>query len=164
MQRPLAIVCLMAVCLAGTAQAQSYPSFVAALNQPTFSRLNAVVSTLGLTQTFSNPALKVTVFVPTNTGFSAAEKATGISFATLQSQKSLLQQIVYYHIVKQVVKAPLPAGPLPTFVTGKDLKGAGNKVIGIGSSANIVQPNVPCGQGIAHAIDNVLLFLSLGGR
>jgi hypothetical protein len=35
-------------------------------------------------------------------GFSAAEKATGISFATLQSQKSLLQQIVYYHIVKQV--------------------------------------------------------------
>jgi hypothetical protein len=36
------------------------------MNQPQISRLSAVVNTLGLAKTFSNPSLKVTVFVPTN--------------------------------------------------------------------------------------------------
>ena len=51
----------------GTAQAQgSFPNFVAALSQPNFSSLKQVVTSLNLVSTFSNPALKVTVFVPTN--------------------------------------------------------------------------------------------------
>ena len=48
----------------GTAQAQTYPNFVAALGNPQFSKLRGVVGTLGLDKTFSNPQLKVTVFVP----------------------------------------------------------------------------------------------------
>jgi hypothetical protein len=39
---------------------------VAALGQPNFSRIAGVIKTLGLTNTFSNPGLKLTVFVPTN--------------------------------------------------------------------------------------------------
>jgi hypothetical protein len=44
----------------------SFPNFVAAMNQPQISRLSGVVNSLGLAKTFSNPSLKVTVFVPTN--------------------------------------------------------------------------------------------------
>ena len=32
---------------------------------------------------------------------------------------------------------------------------------GVSSSAKIVDPNVKCGAGIAHGIDNVLLFTQL---
>lgn len=131
------------------------------MKQPNFSRIQGVISTLGLTNTFSNPGLKLTVFVPTNnvraprrrapppcctraraergpadarrctplrpsapggplglrspsslkddatvsTGpqaFAAAEARTGISMNVLAQQKSLMQQVVYYHIVKEV--------------------------------------------------------------
>jgi uncharacterized surface protein with fasciclin (FAS1) repeats len=73
-----------------------------------------------------------------------------------------MQQLVYYHIVKEVVRAPLPAGKqLPTFVANRDLTGDGMVVKGAGSSAKIVTPNIQCGAGVAHIIDNVLLFLNV---
>ncbi|KAI8474415.1 MAG: FAS1 domain-containing protein [Monoraphidium minutum] len=155
--------CLLAFCLFGAASAQSFPSFTAAMKQGQYSRLSTVVDTLGLAKTFSNPQLKLTVFVPTNEAFSNAEKRTGISIATLSAQKSLMQQVVYYHIVKEVVRAPLPARQLPTFVSGKFLTGAGMTVKGVGSNeAKIVQANIKCGAGMAHGISNVLTFLNIG--
>ncbi|KAI8475429.1 MAG: hypothetical protein J3K34DRAFT_404922 [Monoraphidium minutum] len=162
MQR-LALCVLLAVCLAGPAAAQkSFPSFAAALNQPAFSSLKTVVNTLGLTGTLSNAQLKVTVFVPNNNAFAAAQKATGMSTAQLTSLKSVMQQVVYYHIVKEVVRAPLPNKQLQTFVSGKSLQGAGNKVKdAIGQTANIIDPNVKCGAGIAHGVDKVLLFMNM---
>lgn len=66
--------------------------------------------------------------------------------------------------MKEVVKAPLPKKSFTTFVTGKTLTGDGMMVKGVGSSAKIVDPNVVCGAGIAHGIDNVLLPIALGGR
>lgn len=162
MQRAVFLACLLAVCF-GTAQAQgSYPNFVAALSQPNFSSLKQVVTSLNLASTFANPALKVTVFVPTNAAFTAAQKATGITAAQLAGLKSVAQQVVYYHIVKEVVSAPLPNKALPTFVAGKTLQGQGMSVKDtVGGVAKIVAPNTKCGQGLAHGIDRVLTFIPL---
>lgn len=161
--RCAAIVCLLAVCLLGAAEAKSFPNFVAALGQPNFSRIKGVVNMLGLTGTFSNPALKLTVFTPTNNAFASAEAKTGISFNVLAQQKSLMQQVVYYHIAKEVVRAPLPKRAITTFVAGKTLTGDGMIVRGIGAnSAKIIEPNVQCGAGLAHGIDGVLTFLNIG--
>jgi hypothetical protein len=71
--------------------------------------------------------------------------------------------VVYYHIVREPVKAPLPNKQFQTFISDKSLTGAGNQVKGAFSSANIVRPNIMCGQSIAHGIDNVLLFANLSG-
>lgn len=165
MQRFVVVACLLAACMFGAANAQAkFPNFVAALNQPSYSRLNQVVDGLGLKQTFTNPALKVTVFVPNDAAFAAVERRTGISIGLLMRQRSLMQQVVYYHIVKEVVKAPIPQGKvMPTFVSGRSLTGAGMSVKGAGSSiAKIVQPNIQCGAGIAHGVDSVILFLNIG--
>ena len=152
----------------GTASAQSCSNLADALNQGDYSRIKEVVSMLGLTKTFSNPDLAVTVFVPNNGAFSAAEKqfagaSGGNTMALLQQNKGIMQQIVYYHIVRKVVKAPLPKETFQTFIQDKTLKGDGMKVIGAGSSANIIRPNIACGKSMAHGISNVLMFANLSG-
>lgn len=166
MQRFVIASCLMALAFVASAQAQSYPNFVAALAaNPEFSSIKEAADILGMTNTFANPQLKVTVFVPTNTAYNNALKSIpGISADTLKANKGLLQSIVYYHIVREVVKAPLPARSFETYVAGKQLTGAGNVIKGAASSANIVKPNVACGAGMAHGIDNVLMLVNLSGR
>jgi uncharacterized surface protein with fasciclin (FAS1) repeats len=131
--------------------------------QSQFSTLKRVVGSLNLAPTFSNPQLKVTVFVPTDSAFDAARKKfPAINENVIMSNKAILQQVVYYHIIRSVVSAPLPAGQnWDTFVTGKQLSGSGMTVKAAYNSANIVQPNVKCGAGIAHGIDNVLMFANL---
>lgn len=231
-------------CPPGT-HAQSYKSLADALNQSQFSRLKGIVDTLGLTKTFSNPDLKLTVFVPTDAvscqyrctayialGYSlqhcgiawimpqppslcrpAAHTACTaptraprrqsarpptpsrrrpltppaslppppptpqafnsaiaryannplVSLDSLLQQRSLVQQVVYYHIAKEVVRAPLPKKTFNTMVTGRTLEGDGMTVKGVGSSAKITKANVAAGQSLAHEIDNVLLFVNVAG-
>jgi hypothetical protein len=66
------------------------------MGQGDFSRIKQVVDMLGLTNTFSNPNLKVTVFVPNNGAFSAAEKkfgGGGNTMQLLQQNKGIMQQV-----------------------------------------------------------------------
>lgn len=161
MQRLSIVACLLAVCLVGSAQAQSFPNFVAALNQKQFSRLNQIVTTLGLTKTFSNPELKITVFVPTDDAFNKAAAASPVPIDSLLQNRAIVQQVVYYHIVKEVVSAPLPKREFQTFVTGRTLTGDGMTIKGVGSSAQITQSNIKCGSGLAQVINSVLLFVNV---
>lgn len=132
---------------------------------PGYTKIKQAVDFLGLAGTFGNPQLKVTVFVPNDNAFAAAQKRNpAINEQVIMANKGILQQVVYYHIAKDVVTAPLPSKTFDTFLTGKTVKGNGNKVDGAYSSANIVQPNVKCGAGYAHGIDSVLMFAQLPGR
>lgn len=162
MSRMIAL-CLVALAFAATAQAD-YANFVDAMNSESdFSRIKQAADLLGLSTTFKNPQLKVTIFVPNNGAFDAAQKAfPGVTMDVLQRNKALLQQMVYYHIAREVVRAPLPKRSFDTYISGKQLTGDGNTIKGIASSAQIVKPNVVCGQGVAHGINNVLLFINLG--
>lgn len=94
--------------------------------------------------------------------FAKAESSSPVSLDSLMGSKGLLQQIVYYGMVQGVVNAPLPAQQFDTLLSGKSLTGAGMQVNGIGSSATITEANINCGAGVAHVIDNVLLFVNLG--
>lgn len=62
----------------------------------------------------------------------------------------------------QVVAAPLPKRQLTTFVANRFLNGDGMTVNAVGNSAKIVQANIKCGQGLAHVVDHVLLFVNVG--
>lgn len=145
---------------AGTASAQSFPTFAQALNQPQLSKLKGIVDTLSLQSTFSNPQLKVTAFVPTDTAFNAALAKYPVASSFL-SNRSIVQQVLYFHLLKEVVKAPLPSKTYNTFLSGRTLQTNGMQVTAAGSSAKITKPNVACGAGLAHEIDNVLLFIDV---
>ncbi|GBF89548.1 hypothetical protein Rsub_02266 [Raphidocelis subcapitata] len=161
MARAAALV-LLFLCLFGAASAESYATFADALNQDRFSQLKAVINNIGIMSTFQNPQLAVTVFAPDNNAFAKAAASSPVSIDQLMGSKGLLQQIVYYGIVQGAVSAPLPAQQFDTLLSGKQLTGAGMQVQGIGSSATITEPNVKCGAGLAHIVDNVLLFVDLG--
>ncbi len=62
-----------------------------------------------------------------------------------------------------MIKAPLPNKSWDTFISGKQVTGAGNVIKGLYSQANIVKPNMQCGAGFAHGIDNVLMFTDVSG-
>ncbi|GBF89549.1 hypothetical protein Rsub_02267 [Raphidocelis subcapitata] len=141
-----------------------YADFVSALNQPRFSRIAGVLTSLGLDKTFSNKELKLTVFVPTNEAFAAAEARAPVSADSLTSNRSLLQQLIYYHISKEVVSAPLPKGKeLPTMIAGRALTGDGMTVKAVGSVAQIVDANIKAGAGLVQVIDNILIPINMGG-
>lgn len=156
--------------------------------------------------------------------FTAAASISPVPLSTILNNRGIMQQLVYYHIVKevgrlatcglnrlgawgpsfrhhvpqaarppphpppreiagtasrvasahpslhttpssptpQVVSAPLPKRQLPTFVANRALTGDGMTVKAVGNSAQIVQGNIKCGQGLAHVINQVLLFVNVG--
>lgn len=98
--------------------------------------------------------------MPTDKAFNDALAKYPVASSFL-SNKSVVQQVLYYHLVKEVVKAPLPNKTFNTFLSGRTVATNGMTVTSPGSTAKIIKPNVPCGAGLAHEIDNVLLFIDV---
>ncbi|GBF97744.1 hypothetical protein Rsub_10908 [Raphidocelis subcapitata] len=130
---------------------------------PNLSKLKAALYSSGLADTFSNKELAVTVFVPNNDAYSAAEAKYGSMVSSLMANQSLMKQMVYSNVLKGVIKAPFPKSTVETYVTGTFLNLDNYQVQAKGSSANVKQANIVCGKGLAHVVDNVLLMVDLSG-
>ena len=78
-----------------------------------------LVSTAGVASTLSNPSLAYTLFAPTDAAFRAAAASTGVNTAVMMRNRSIVQLVFQYHVVKGV----FPTGALkngmklPTLVT-----------------------------------------------
>jgi len=99
--------------------------------------------------------------LPIPQAFNKAAAASPVPIDSLLQNRAIVQQVVYYHIVKEVVSAPLPKREFQTFVTGRTLTGDGMTIKGVGSSAQITQSNIKCGSGLAQVINSVLLFVNV---
>lgn len=162
---------------------QQYPNFYAGLAATRDAQhTKRIVDALGLQKTFANPQLKLTVFVPRDAAIDAVARRLRTTPAALTGNRGLMQQVLYYHIVTGAAggpKAPLPASKLAagaklntmlsspagpyTLAVVAPRAGSGAKaaVKAIGSTANVVRPDMRCGAGIAHGIDGLLLPVRL---
>ena len=147
---------------------------------------------LGLSSTLSNPALALTVFVPSDAAFRAmaarlkvplaAASAAGLQLSA--AQKGVMRSVMYYHMVSgsgaakatyhtSQLKAGMALDSLylsPLTKQSYQLSIASVtggpaapqiQIKSIGTSAYIYKPNIKCGAGVAHGIDNVLVPMNM---
>eukprot|EP01023_Acetabularia_acetabulum_P039818 TRINITY_DN383_c0_g3_i2.p1 TRINITY_DN383_c0_g3~~TRINITY_DN383_c0_g3_i2.p1 ORF type:complete len:364 (+),score=40.06 TRINITY_DN383_c0_g3_i2:4628-5719(+) len=133
----------------------------AAANTPELSTLVEAVTVAGLADTLSDPELEVTVFAPTNAAFQALLDLLEISFEELANDTETLVGVLQYHVVTlPAMSTDLIDGMmLPTLGTAEiavDLSD-GVSLVGIGSTADVIIPDITAGLSIIHVIDQVLL-------
>eukprot|EP00877_Chromochloris_zofingiensis_P011065 jgi/Chrzof1/6211/Cz17g15200.t1 len=169
----VAAVCLVvsasAAASAPPAQpAKKYATFNAGLKATANTNLiQQAISKLGITSYFNSPNLPLTVFAPTDQAFYALTSRLGVNPSILLSPalQKYLKPVVYYHMAKGVFKTTdLKVNKVLNTLNqdGKTLKVIGNSngkvtIKSVGTTAKIVKPNIWCGKGVAHGIDNVLL-------
>lgn len=150
----------------------------------------ALAASLGLAATLSNPALALTVFVPSDAAFTSLATKLGLPLADpanivlSSAQKSILRNVMYYHMVSGADGTPgtfnigklrpgmsldtMYLSPLTkkayqlsvTSVTG-DAAAPVVQLKSIGTSALVNKPDIKCGAGVAHGIDNVFVPMSM---
>lgn len=107
----------------------------------------------------------LTVFAPTNAAFQELYRGAGTSKAALLANRSLLTNVLFYHVVpNRVFSTDLPnvgSSEVPTALTNArltfDLAG-GAKVKGKTSgNSNITGVNILATNGVIHVIDKVLI-------
>ncbi len=127
-----------------------------------FSILVEAVTAADLAGTLSGTG-PFTVFAPTNDAFAALLTELGVTKAQLLADKTLLTQVLTYHVLgSKVPKASVPAGKAITTVQGGffkvDAVGTGLVITdGRNRKSNIVITDVPASNGVIHAVDKVLL-------
>lgn len=130
----------------------------------TFSLLVEAVIAAGLAPTLSGTG-PFTVFAPNDAAFTAALTELNITKAALFGNVPLLAKILKYHVVNgRVLKADIPATPIPT-VQGETF------TISLGTGAvitdqqlrktNIIATDVFATNGVIHVIDRVILTKTL---
>ena len=139
----------------------------ALLDQVNFSSLLAAVQKVdadselnaGLTAALSSPASTLTVLAPTNDAFAAALQELGFDSLNDVPNDTLLA-ILQAHIIGSVVReGDLTNGDVPTLNGNITIDADAKTVIGPGNdaAANIALTNVTAINGVAHAIDAVIL-------
>lgn len=127
-----------------------------------FSILAEAVVAADLAGTLSGPA-PLTVFAPTNDAFSALLAELGVTKAQLLADKTLLTQVLTYHVLPgAVTKAQVPAGKAITTAQGGifkvDAVGSGLVITdGRNRRSNIVATDIEAENGVLHVIDKVIL-------
>lgn len=124
-----------------------------------FSTLVEAVVAADLGGALSAPG-PLTVFAPTNDAFAALLAELGVSKEALLADKSLLTQVLTYHVVPgQVLRADVPVGVPITTLQGGQFTVDGNLVItdARGRTARFVQTDIRATNGVIHAIDRVIL-------
>jgi uncharacterized surface protein with fasciclin (FAS1) repeats len=134
---------------------------------------------LGLKATMSNTKLALTVFVPSNTAFTNLANKLKVSTTSMSKNTGLMKQVMYYHFVtgSNGVKQTFHTSELKvgtkldtmyiSTVTRRpyqlSVAATSPKIVikSVGTSAYIYQPNMQCGAGVAHGIDNLLVPMSL---
>lgn len=126
---------------------------------PQFSVLVEAVVAADLQAVLSGPG-PFTVFAPTNDAFLALLIELGLSKAVLLTNKTLLTQVLTYHVLPGLtLKAELPLNTALTTVQGESLQVSSSLVITDqrNRTANIVITDVLTSNGVIHAIDKVIL-------
>lgn len=129
--------------------------FEAALGRPEFSTLVSLVRAAGLESTLRAEG-PYTVFAPTNAAFAKLDPSL-VSALTQPANKQKLAKVLRYHVVgSRLVSADIRAGQQATALGPTiDLATTGTGVTVNG--ANVIAVDVAAGNGIVHAIDEVLL-------
>jgi uncharacterized surface protein with fasciclin (FAS1) repeats len=124
-----------------------------------FSILVEAVVAADLASTLSAPG-PFTGFAPTNTAFAALLQELGVTKEQLLADKSLLTQVLTYHVVSgRVLRAQVPVGTPITTVQGQSFTIDASLAITDqrGRTARITETDLLASNGVIHAIDRVIL-------
>jgi len=130
-----------------------------AIANPDFSILVEAVTAADLGATLSG-AGPFTVFAPTNAAFASLLTELGISKEALLANKTLLTQVLTYHVVSgRVLKAEVPVGSAIKTVQGETftIDSSLNVNDQRARKAKIVATDVLASNGVIHVIDKVIL-------
>merc|ERR1712113_44019 len=144
------------------------PSIVElAFSEPDLSSLVDAVVAADLVPALSDPSTTYTVFAPTNEAFASLLDTLGVETVD-DIDTDTLTKVLKYHVV------PVPA--LSTDLTdGQVLEtldvpetltvdlSDGVKIVGVGSTATVIAPDLLAGNNVVHVIDEVLLPFELPG-
>jgi uncharacterized surface protein with fasciclin (FAS1) repeats len=130
----------------------------AAMAEPMFNTLSALVTQAGLGDALKDPKATLTVFAPTDEAFAKLPKAT---VDALLRDKKKLQAVLLYHVLGAKVTSKDVTG-MGGKGTPKTLNGAMVNVTTIDGSvyvneAKVIKADVATGNGVIHVIDRVLL-------
>ena len=126
---------------------------------PDFSILVEAVVAAGLVSTLQG-AGPFTVFAPTNAAFAALLTELGVTKDALLANKTLLTQVLTYHVVPaRVLKAEVPVNTAITTVQGQTFTINSSMVITDQNmrTSNIVATDVFTNNGVIHVVDKVIL-------
>lgn len=126
---------------------------------PQFSILVEAVVVAGLQDALAAPG-PLTVFAPTNDAFAALLTELGVSKADLLANKTLLTQVLTYHVVPGLVlKADVPLNTPITTLQGDSFSINASLAITDQRArrANITTTDVLTSNGVIHVIDKVIL-------
>lgn len=128
------------------------------------STLRQAVDVLNLAGVMQNPDVDFTLLAPTNAAFKRAATSLGLTLNQLLSSRNTLRDVVFTHIIpNEIINAEdiasagflRPEAATTIFV---DDGFGGLKLISVGSSANVVEPDYQSGCNyVIHKIDGVLL-------
>ena len=126
---------------------------------PDFSILVEAVVAAGLVSTLQGDG-PFTVFAPTNAAFAALLTELGVTKDALLANKTLLTQVLTYHVVPaRVLKAEVPVNTAITTVQGQTFTINSSMVITDQNmrTSNIVATDVFTKNGVIHVVDKVIL-------
>jgi len=126
---------------------------------PDFSILVEAVVAAGLVGTLQG-AGPFTVFAPTNAAFAALLTELGVTKDALLANKTLLTQVLTYHVVPaRVLKAEVPVNTAITTVQGQTFTINASLVITDQNmrTSSIVATDVFTSNGVIHVVDKVIL-------
>ena len=126
---------------------------------PDFSILVEAVVAAGLVSTLQG-AGPFTVFAPTNAAFAALLTELGVTKDALLANKTLLTQVLTYHVVPaRVLKAEVPVNTAITTVQGQTFTINSSLVITDQNmrTSNIVTADVFTSNGVIHVVDKAIL-------
>eukprot|EP01024_Parvocaulis_polyphysoides_P074988 TRINITY_DN967_c0_g1_i1.p3 TRINITY_DN967_c0_g1~~TRINITY_DN967_c0_g1_i1.p3 ORF type:complete len:173 (-),score=43.83 TRINITY_DN967_c0_g1_i1:367-885(-) len=136
----------------------------AAADTETLTSLVSALTAAALVETLDDPELVATVFVPTNEAFIAALEYLGVSFDDLAADTDTLTDVLLYHVVpgvKAMSDDLMDGMELETLADGETLTvnmtSGAVQIVGVGSTAQVIIPDITAGEGVVHVIDAVLL-------
>ncbi|WP_414542496.1 fasciclin domain-containing protein [Nostoc sp. CCY0012] len=125
-----------------------------AASNESFSTLVQAVQEAGLADTLSGSG-PYTVFAPTNEAFADLPDGA-LEFLLQPENRSLLQQVLTYHVVPgSVTSDQLSTGPVSTLGGGVAIRVAPDRVIV--NDGSVVQPDIQASNGVVHGVNRVLL-------
>lgn len=130
---------------------------------PEFSILLAAVQAAdpSIVEALANPAANLTVFAPTDRAFVALLNGLGLTADQLLANRTLLNNVLRYHVVEGRISAAAAIEAqgnfVPTLLSGDDLLvSASNGVVYVDSS-RVITTDVNASNGVIHVIDTVLV-------
>merc|ERR1712113_1161275 len=144
------------------------PSIVElAFSEPDLSSLVDAVVAADLVPALSDPSTTYTVFAPTNEAFASLLDTLGVETVD-DIDTDVLTKVLKYHVVPvAALSTDLTDGQvLDTLDVPETLTvdlSDGVKIVGVGSTATVIAPDLLAGNNVVHVINEVLLPFELPG-